>query len=827
MEPFPSVMPLVRRVISILQSRAVYLGLVPLLLLIGGVNSLAPAERGAAVRGQQQAYPVDRNFRTVVLILDSCGSSMAFEPSLMPFLSSMTSSALFGHCEACAAKTTFPCIKSIFEGRAATTGSTLQDFSSVASSRVTWPGSLAAIGFRIVAASDHTLNRLYPGAFVDRLDYEALNIPLWKRDEATYKKTWQWLNDSSIDVLIVHVIGTDKIAHEFRVGGPEYRAKYHEADDFVRQVAERLGAADYLYVLSDHGHNRTGGHTYDAVYFARGPLFPKGRRENLAAEDMLFLLSVPYGLTMPHAYEGQIRTDLTLLPPDFRKQFLFQQAQQWGISPETSLETTEKKLNDFISARRAVSLREESMRDLWRLAPWWLAAAFFLLGQLGGTKLLPRFWWFAAALAGLGLIFVFVGIAAWGWLLMLSMLLYCSQSLGILRTAGATVLLCLASMILLWAGANSGWILTRRMQYDPRSYAIFYAVGIGFATTLSLGAAHDSWQVFVERALWNLGLVVWLISYFGPGWGFSLLRQGPIFILGVAPLLALLLARQWRIFGYLSLLSWPILAPFVVFRLEGGWNIDSPFFNRIRQMPMPWQTVLALFLIVILAYAMSFSSHLASTTATRRMSILVRRTALLSAWLLTLVLFFEFPIVRAVVCLVLSIWLAGCLELLRRAGLHWRWTALVGVTMLFITLAFILEGLQLSHVDFRFAGQKIVPFSQELWRAAQLIIWSMIKYAFALLPLLAVLRAHLPRTEMSLDLLQLGWWRQLMIIAIVWTLCFYNRTGLYESCAEEIYFWIFLNLVIWGLCLSLIWLRRATDVDSVRISGHMKTQGVA
>ena len=37
-------------------------------------------------------------------------------------------------------------------------------------------------------------------------------------------------------------------------------------------VADRLDPNDYLYVLSDHGHSETGGHTLDAMYFARGPL---------------------------------------------------------------------------------------------------------------------------------------------------------------------------------------------------------------------------------------------------------------------------------------------------------------------------------------------------------------------------------------------------------------------------------------------------------------------------------------------------------------------------------------------------------------------------
>ena len=192
-----------RRVTSRFSGRAFYLGLVPLLLLICGVRSDAPEEHDADA-GQRQAFAPER-FRTVVLILDSVGTSMAFDSSLMPFVSSMTGSSLYGQAWACPAKTTFPCLKSIFEGRKATTGTTLQNFSAVASEGTAWPASLAMLGRRVVVASDHTLNRLYPNAFVDSLNYENLHVPLLERDGYAYRHSAKWLDDPFIDALIVHI----------------------------------------------------------------------------------------------------------------------------------------------------------------------------------------------------------------------------------------------------------------------------------------------------------------------------------------------------------------------------------------------------------------------------------------------------------------------------------------------------------------------------------------------------------------------------------------------------------------------------------------------
>src|SRR5437763_6665518 len=204
--------------------------------------ALAPEQRDTSA-GQARAFEPSQHFRTVVFILDSAGKSEMFDAELMPFVNSLRTSSLSGRSRSCAAKATFPCIKSIFEGREATMGTTLQDFSAFASSRTTWPASLAALGMRLVVASDHTLNRLYPNAFVDSLNYEDVHAPLLERDAFVYRNARQWLDDPSIDVLILHILGTDKVAHEYPVRGPEYREKYREVDDFIREVSGRLTPA--------------------------------------------------------------------------------------------------------------------------------------------------------------------------------------------------------------------------------------------------------------------------------------------------------------------------------------------------------------------------------------------------------------------------------------------------------------------------------------------------------------------------------------------------------------------------------------------------------
>ena len=149
------------------------------------------------------------------------------------------------------------------------------------------------------------------------------------------------------------------------------------------------------------------------------------------------------------------------------------------------------------------------------------------------------------------------------------------------------------------------------------------------------------------------------------------------------------------------------------------------------------------------------------------------------------------------------LWLAGSLELFRRAHLSLRWFALVSAIFLFVLLTFFLNGFALSHVDFRFAAHTIIPFEKEAFRAPQLIVWAAVKYAFALLPALAVLRASSVGDKVWRQLLLLGWGRELTVVAGALGLALFNAQGMRDLCSEEIYFWTFVNLVFLVACLLL------------------------
>ncbi len=775
----------------------VVLGLVPLILLLAAMRDIDLELGGGPVAGQQRAFEPATRFRTVVLILDSAGKSEMFDPALMPFVSSLRSSTLSGRCEACAAKATFPCIKSIFEGREATMGTTLQDFSAFASSRTTWPSSLAALGLRLVVASDHTLNRLYPQAFVDSLNYENLHVPLLERDAFVYRKAREWLNDPTIDVLILHIIGTDKVSHEYPVRGPVYRAKYREVDDFVREIAGRLGPKDYLYAISDHGHNQLGGHTEDAAYLVRGPLFPRGVHEDLESEDMLFLLSLPYGLTLPTGYEGQIRMDLTLVPPDLRDRWFSLQAQSWNV-PITK-ETAQRQLNDYIVTQRTKGQRADALERIWRCAPFWLAAALFLTSELHlkrrrsgkrQTLLLQ------IALFTIGLSLALMTITGGGWLIALAAVVRCVENFGLRKAAALWAVLALVSLSAFWIfPAGLSWI--HRRADRPFGFIAFY--GAAFLCGLAIVRMRDasSWRARLLDLLWMVGIAVWLLGYFGP-LGYSLVRHGSLMILVIGAIAAIIIGGGFRTFFSLPALFLPGLLPVVFFNIE-SFNFSFPLLDRIPELSAPLRVVLsgaaaALFVIAtnsVRRFEWNFRS------SARHFAMLL----LVLIWLAMGLLFFQFELSKMIGCLLACLWFAGCLELFTRAGLPLRWFSLVSAVFLFFLLTFFLNGFVLSHVDFRFATSKIFPFAKEAYRAPQLILWSMLKYGFALWPALFVLRASSAGQRIWPELLVLGWWRELMIVAGALGLALFNARGMRESCSEEIYFWTFLNIVFFTACL--------------------------
>src|SRR2546423_5796881 len=538
-------------------------------------------------------------------------------------------------------------------------------------------------------------------------------------------------------------MGSDKFCHEYPVRGRECGGKYRGVAEFLREVAARLQPPDYFFAISDHGHNELGGHTEDAAYLARGPIFPPDLRQDLNAEDMLFFLSLPYGLLLPADYEGQIRMDLTRLAPEAAQRWIAGQVDAWRVPVAgLPLDQAQARLNDEIVRRRTEGQREVAIETAWRSAPFLLAGAFFLLLELFGWQRLRP----GALLLHIPLLAAGVALAFW------------------LFPSGLT------------------WIHDE--AHRPLAFIGFYAA-----------AALTGFLILrfrrVADLLWFVALAIWLFAYFGP-LGYSLTRHGSLVVLTFFPIAAVIGAGGWRALFARPALYLVGLLPLVLYDVE-SFNLKYPLLDRIPELSPAGQLLLATIA------ASAFIGALPRMAGRAKLATVL----CVLAWLALGRFFFQFDLAKLIGALFACCWFAGCLAPFQRAGLPLRWFALVATVFVFVLLTFFLNGFALSHVDFRFAATKIFPFAKEIWRAPQLIAWAMLKYAFALLPALAVLRVSAVGEQVWRDILLLGWWRELMIVASAPGLANFNRRGIGDLCEEEIYFWTFLNLIFFAAALTM------------------------
>ena len=465
------------------------------------------------------------------------------------------------------------------------------------------------------------------------------------------------------------------------------------------------------------------------------------------------------------------------------------------------MNAAQAQLNAYIMQQRTEGQRATALDVLWRSLPFWLAAAFFLISELplkDRQERRRRTFPLQIALFAFGLALVSMGIAVAGWLIATATFIRGVERFGIVNSAGWLTALALLGVAVFWFfPAGLSWI--HDDSHRPIAFVSFYAIAFALGLALARFRGAKSWQEQTTDILWTVGVAVWLLGYFGP-LGYSLTRHGSLIVLTVIATGAIIMAGGFRQFFSMPALFLPGLLPLIFYDVE-SFNLKYPLLDRIPELSAGGRVALsgfaAILFVVALHYPRARNGHLRFFTATL-ISLL-----LILVWLALGSIFFQFNISRLVGGLLACVWFAGCLELFRRAQLPLRWFALVSAVFLFVLLTFFLNGFALSHVDFRFAANKIVPAAKEIWRAPQLIFWATVKYAFALLPPLAILRASVAGQRVWSELLLLGWWRELTLVASALGLAVFNDRGMRDLCSEEIYFWTFLNLVFFAACLIM------------------------
>ncbi len=259
--------------------------------------------------------PLEDNFKPKLFIffIDGLPFGAATNPNLMPNLSALTNSAVWGKMEPCAAKMTIQCVQTIMEGidvSSVTPFYLKLPFDETRKERI-WPFAMSKRGYKIKAATGYTIVDVYKEALAGWYRYMGKEHTFPKISPAELTdKALQFFNEEDVSVTIEHLLDLDVAGHKYLKKHPEkYESIAHEVDTQIGKVASSIPDDAYLLIFGDHGMNPIGTHIYalDAptFYLIRGPMFKRGLRQDISMESLYFYLNSIYRLPYPSWYSGK------------------------------------------------------------------------------------------------------------------------------------------------------------------------------------------------------------------------------------------------------------------------------------------------------------------------------------------------------------------------------------------------------------------------------------------------------------------------------------------------------------------------------------------
>jgi hypothetical protein len=260
--------------------------------------------------------------RLVVVVVDSLRPQNVDPPGDMPRLSALarTRGTMVREVVSCSANFTLPCMQTMMEGRPSPFSSGLHNVSGATGSASNIIASARAQGIQSALMSDATLSKLY-GRFAARtFDVDDIPLSIEERDLDILHKAEAWLAEDALRLQVIHVTGTDYIAHYQSPGSEGYRRHFQRVDEALARYAARLDTQrDHLLVLGDHGHDEGGHHTRQTLFIAVGPRYAELARmtelpPTIDQTEIAWLIAYPLGIALPASYEGRHFLEAELPP---------------------------------------------------------------------------------------------------------------------------------------------------------------------------------------------------------------------------------------------------------------------------------------------------------------------------------------------------------------------------------------------------------------------------------------------------------------------------------------------------------------------------------
>ncbi len=748
-------------------------------------------------------------FTTVVVIIDSMSEQVARRAEIMPNLQRLVAIGVSGPQKSCAANFTTPCLITAFEGRQSPFMASVRNFSARASNNPNYLSMLRKAGWRPAIISDHTLTQLYPRDYVEGINYDKKHIPFSKRDTFAIDQTYQWLEQNLYDVIVVHIVGTDRVAHRYLPDHKEYARIFSRADAFIGGLLQRLDLAkDSLVVFGDHGHGKGGHHTRQTWYAAVGPDIAQ-RTIQLDQPTLLFLLAGIHRLALPVKYEGALAWDIFKTGADWLIPWRQTIAQGW-LPVVTGAKGDELEK----SVKHLQQLRDEQPLDnLVRYFPWLshiLLVAVALLSVRTRSASLPvGFAWFQVAWLGLAIIsgwnwvpWVALGPQTWfarvGWSKIPGLLIW-------------TALAAISGLLIPWI-FNTFHVKSGFSLVNPAWFSAFVIIPMLFGFFFKpLG--HE--QRFSQAVLMILVCAAFLAT---PGVYYYSVAQMVHVLLFPLTLLILLLEVIMH-----DRKRWPLLAVYTagmpfMYVTAGAWNWGYILHIRLGELSSVTAVFSGVLALIVCPFMWRIRSPLLAATA----SVLL----FLKGWLLNE--YFQFDLERVIGFSLLLVSLSAALNILApKPGLEqspprkaWRVMVLAGFT--FVALWSSIDGFFLKNLRFQYALDQFVDtFQTEAAFAAAVAGLVSLKYLLVVVPVVAAATFSLgPR-----QLLTIAPW---VILAVAAKLIMQSiqTTGVgfvevvraSELLIQEIAGMSFMGVSLW-LCLMGLAIAIAVN-DSLSVSDH-------
>jgi hypothetical protein len=175
-------------------------------------------------------------------------------------------------------------------------------------------------GFTTAISGFNWFEELFPQSSFDYAYYTAGEDKV--ADRAVVNAALPWLDDPTINLVLIHLDQVDYAGHHEGGGGSSgWNEAANRCDGLIAEILAKLDLAqDTVIVLSDHGHLNVGGHggTEQVVTTEPFVIAGKGIRPgvygNINMVDVAPTIASLLGISLPASTQGQVLTDMLALP---------------------------------------------------------------------------------------------------------------------------------------------------------------------------------------------------------------------------------------------------------------------------------------------------------------------------------------------------------------------------------------------------------------------------------------------------------------------------------------------------------------------------------